>query len=124
MKLTTVGVLGALVLLLLAATVGYAQGHTADQLEEAGWTCFPIPIGGVVWIHCFPPATDLSGDPPATIQVKVFDEPGHPFLGTELLIRADLYNDQPCPQDGKDTYDDLSEEGLPYFACHHFDTSH
>jgi hypothetical protein len=57
------------------------------------------------------------------VVVKVFGVPGYPFLGTELLIRDDLYNNQPCPQDGLDKYEDLSGEGLPYYACHHFDTS-
>jgi hypothetical protein len=47
------------------------------------------------------------------------------FLGTELLIHVDLYHEQPCPQDELTEYEDLRETaGLPYYACHHFETEH
>ena len=130
LKLRMIVVLAALLLLLLSVGVASAHGLDADKLDNAGWDCIPIPVvEGVFWPHCFPPnsfppAPGPSGNLPASIQVMVFGEGGHPFLGTELLIRADLFlkgQDQPCPQDGG-AYHDLSEEGLPYYACHHFAT--
>lgn len=130
LKLKMIGVLAAMLLLMLAVTVAYAQGHTYDQLENAGWFC--VNTGPHNWKHCFvpnsfPPAPGPSGKLPATIQVSVFDVAGEQFLGTELLIRHDLYEKglaQPCPQDGGEPYHDIfPDTGLPYYACHHFDTS-
>ena len=40
------------------------------------------------------------------------------FTGTESLIRADVYNGQPCPTEPSGEYADLSGIGLSYFACH------
>jgi hypothetical protein len=120
-------VLAASLLLLFALfAVANAHGHTAKQLMDAGWDCEILPPHG--WYHCFPPKANPHAErPPASIQVKVFgaEGEGHPFFGTEHLLRADLYlkneKKQPCPQDNKPTYEDL-RPGLPYFACHHFDT--
>lgn len=118
-----IGVLIAMVLLVLAVTAASA-GHTSGQLVDAGWTC--ANAGPSNWKHCFPPSVDFPGDllagEYATIQVKVFGEVGYPYLGTELLIRADLYNDNepPCAQDGGGSYDPL----FGYMACHHFHTGH
>lgn len=116
-----IAVLIAMLLLLLAFTGAYA-GYTSQQLANAGFTC--VNTGPYNLTHCFPPyitfPNDLGSGKYKTVQVKVFNEAGTTFLGTELLVRADLYNGQPCPQDGG-TYDDLRvSPGLPYFACHHF----
>ena len=118
-----IGILVAMVLLLLAVTVAGAAGQTSDQLANAGWHCEPLPPNG--WQHCFSPSFDFPGDFSAgkpTIQVKVFDGPGTTFLGTELLVRADLYQkgQPPCPQDGGD-YEPVVDGA--YMACHHFDTT-
>jgi hypothetical protein len=118
-----IGILAAMVLLLLAVTVAGAAGHTSDQLANAGWDC--IPAGPSLWIHCAPPSVDFPEDvgkgERATIQVKVFGVSGSPFLGTELLVRADLYNDNtPCAQDGGGEYGTLAG----YRTCHHFYTGH
>ncbi len=51
----------------------------------------------------------------------VFDSTGTTFHGTELLIRADLYQGQPCPQDNLDEFESVLDGA--YFACHHFDRS-
>ncbi len=121
----TIGILVALVLVLLAVTVASA-GHTSDQLVNAGWTC--VPAGPSSWTHCFSPSVDFPDDlfsgNRKTLQVKVFGVEGSPFLGTELLIHSDLYNDNepPCAQDGGGAYDPLA--GTPYMACHHFHTGH
>jgi hypothetical protein len=118
----TGAVLSLSLLLLTFSAVAYAGGgHSASQLERAGWFC--INTGPHNWVHCFPPGAFASS---ASVTVKVFDVTGSPFLGTELLIRADLYGGQPCAQDGGDDYGLLpaAVSGLPvdYRACHHFDT--
>ena len=93
-----------------------AGGLTSEQLARAGYTC--IPAGPNDWIHCF-----LARKfPKPSVPVKVFSTDGMEFLGTELLLRADKYHGQPCPQDGLDIWDPLAVPG--YLACHHFDTGH
>lgn len=93
------------------------------RLSRAGWLCVSIPSLGV---HCFAPGAFASTP---SVQVLVFDtedpeDPGAPFLGTEVLIRADLYAGQPCPAEGGGEYEFLpmEETGLPadYRACHHY----
>jgi hypothetical protein len=136
LKYKLVAVLAAVLLLLLAVTVAYAHGHTSDQLVRAGRTC--IPAGPNNWIHCFPSTIDFPVDlvngVPATVQVKVFTNPAdtneeQSFLGTELLIREDLFErglgeQRPCAPDphGEEpgTYHHLGF--APYYACHNFDT--
>ena len=56
----------------------------------------------------------------SSIVLQVF-KPDGTFAGTELLLRADLYAGQPCPQDSLPTWDLLPFSG-GYYACHHFDT--
>ena len=98
-----------LLMMVAVATVG-AAGHNASQLERAGWTCGIAGPHG--WLHC---SKDKGGNP-STIEVKVFNGAGDEFLGTELLIRDDLYNGQPCPQEGGGEYFLLP---FGYRACHH-----
>jgi len=95
-----------------------ARGPSPGQLRSHGWNCFNVEGLGV---HCQPPGDAASS---ATMTLLIFDtsNPGAtdaPFLGTELLIRADLYQGQPCPQEGLAHYVDLRPE-LPYFACHRY----
>ncbi len=93
------------------------------RLSDAGWTCVAIPVLGV---HCFAPGAFASSP---SVPVLVFDtqdddNPDAPFLGTEVLIRADLYAGQPCVPEGGGEYELLpaSETGFPvdYRACHHY----
>ena len=120
----------------LAVAVGAAvalagSGPSPGQLSDSGWTCFLPPAPGEV-VHCSPPgvgAPQPNGRPTYTLLVFDTTDPGSfdaGLLGTELLVRADLYDGRPCPQD---PHDDPStaevERGylpLPfgYFACHHF----
>ena len=119
-------IVGAILLMAAAMTSGAgvaeAHGVSPAKLNRAGWSCDNIaPLG----VHCFPPGTGASS---ASISVLVFDTTDEgathaPFLGAEILIRSDLYHGQPCPQEGLDEYVDLSGIGLPYFACHRYDTS-
>lgn len=116
-----ISLLIAMLLLSLTFTSAYA-GLTYQQLQDAGYTC--INTGPYNFKHCFPPyvtiPSDLASGKYETIQVKVFNVEGTTFLGTELLVRVDIYNGQPCPRDGG-TYDDLRPtKGIPYFGCHHF----
>lgn len=118
-----------LVILVLGALLGTgvvgAAGENPAQLSKAGWTCFNA--GPHTWVHCIPPG---AGNSPAIMIVKVFDTTDvtsidADYLGTELLIHADLYNGQPCPQNHLEEYEDLFPvTGAPYYACHHFDTDH
>ncbi len=135
MRTKIIGLLALSLLLLLTFSIASAHGHSPDQLTKNGaWTCIPIPFGEgefeEFWPHCFqshkfPPSPGPSGNLPSSIVVKVFDDEkdGFHYLGSEILLRADLYRGQPCMQDGGEPYHDLSGEGLPYVACHHFDTS-
>jgi hypothetical protein len=99
----------------LVSSLAFA-GVTADKLYRAGYTCFPT--GPHDWIHCL--RAEKFGYP--SVPVKVFDEDGIEFLGTELLLRYDIYDGQPCPQDELEEWDFLEEP--PYYACHHFKTGH
>lgn len=112
-----------IVILLISASVFFAGpavaggGHTAEQMMEAGYDCFND--GPFNWTHCLD--LDKFGNP--AVPVKVFSVDGSKFLGTELLLREDIYAGQPCPQNDLNTWDYLGAEGPPYFACHHFNTS-
>lgn len=102
-------------LALLASTPALG-GVTATKLEQAGYACFNS--GPSNWIHCLRPGK--FGFP--SVPVKVFSEDGNEFLGTEQLLRYDVYKGQPCPQDELDEWDYLGDP--PYYACHHFHTGH
>jgi hypothetical protein len=122
-------IVGAVLLMAAAMTSGAgvaeAHGVSPAKLNRAGWDCDNIvPLG----VHCFSPGSGASS---ASISVLVFDTTDEgatvaPFLGAEILIRADLYHGQPCPQDDLDEYHGLDLFGGPaidYYACHFYDTS-
>ena len=107
-----------------------AAAHTSgvDRMVDAGWTCIDFgPLG----IHCFnEPSSALFDDEgaPVAVPARVFtvDEGGHEtYQGTELLIRADVFErnpnvKRPCPQEGGHWHDLRPEFGLPYYGCHRF----
>jgi hypothetical protein len=95
--------------LLASASSAEARGPSIEQLEKAGWDCSLVIAGEP---HCF--KKELTGQPSAT--VRVFDASGN-FLGTETLLRSDLYAGQPCPQEGLSQWVDLQ---FGYHACHHY----
>ena len=119
--------LTALALGLAAASVfaisaAGSSGATMAQAQAAGWDCNPqVLIVG--YFHCTPPGKPsvldmIQGKTQApSIVVRVF-YPSGDFAGTEHLMRADLYQGQPCPQDNLVTWDLLP---FGYRACHHFD---
>ena len=126
----TVLVLGAVAAAAVSVALAHAGGAPGPGvLAERGWTCF-VPPGDRV--HCAAPGAKLDADGlPAgpTLTLRMFDtaDAGASearFLGTELLVRGDLYRGQPCPTD---PYDDPTTPGvergytpLPfgYLACH------
>ncbi|MGH8944675.1 MAG: hypothetical protein ACRDVL_00820 [Acidimicrobiia bacterium] len=66
----------------------------------------------------------LAGELPSVPSLDFSADDGA-FIGTEILIRADLGSDErPCPQgtepDGMYEAVDFSGDGIPeYFSCHH-----
>lgn len=84
-----------------AAVTTQAAGLSAEGLAARGWDCRPTPIPGRVACSApnqqhpalipGPPSPD---DRPAAINLFVFDN--GVFVGTNLLIRSDLYAGQPC----------------------------
>lgn len=106
-----------------ATAAASAERVSAAQLEKAGWDC-PFVLGAV---HCAPPgglARAVSGEA-ETMSFLVFRQSDGAFIGTELIVRADVFNGQPCPTDppgGEYTW--LKPLiGLDYYACHRYDSS-
>ena len=114
-------------LLLLIATVAASltavgaatgTGLTPAQLTAAGWTCFNDPAAPR--IVCSDPGhgRPIPGDPnaPPSYNFTIFGLDGT-FRGTTHLIRADLYQGQPCPPTGA-LYFFIPVIG--YYRCEHF----
>jgi hypothetical protein len=121
----------AVAALALPATASTASGGLSPkQLSDAGWTCFNVvtPVVGVLGVHCAPPGQPFPPSGQPHIQLLYFFNTTDPdsdvpdFTGTESLIRADLYQGQPCPTEpgpnGGYTY--LPDIGIPldYYGCH------
>jgi len=107
-----------------AAAIGTAAassggGHTADQLVNAGWECVTPPGDNV---HCTQSLAALGRDD--QVSFRVFHRETGAFLGTELLVHEDAFKGQPCPTDPPSRqYTYLGPIlGLPYFACHRYDS--
>jgi len=124
--------LAVLLLLIVVSTVS-AHGNDSGKLSNAGWGC--MIAGDHGWVHCFAPGKSMTQGKTSVVQVfdcqspdcvdlggGAFSGVGHPFLGTELLIHADVYNGQPCATDGGEPYHFLGF--IPFYACHHFETPH
>ena len=127
MRRTTLitGLLGAA--LASAAMAVPASAVTSSQLQRAGWDCIaPLPVTNE--LHCARPGglvRMLTGQA-RTLPMLVFDPSGETFLGTELNVRGDIFNHQPCPKDPPTReYTDLGPIfGIDYWACHHFNSDH
>ena len=114
-------IVNSIILLGITLAISFSSGNVfagnnASKLSDAGYFCFPVAPNN--WIHCL--RMEKFGHP--AVPVKVFSEDGSEFLGTEQLLRYDIYKGQPCPQDGLEQWEYLGDP--PYFACHHFDTGH
>jgi hypothetical protein len=112
-----------LILAVVTATLGSAGAATATgvtpaQLINAGWTCFTDP--GAPRTVCSDPGhgRPLPGNPdaPPSYNFKIFGLDGT-FRGTSHLIRADLYQGQPCPQTGSPYF---FIPVIGYYRCEHF----
>jgi hypothetical protein len=139
----TLTVLG-LVVALAAAAGAQANGVSPAKLTRAGWSCvnpaaaFPANPN----VHCFPPGK-LEGVIAGTVSTTLLLTFATPdvnaeearLLGSELMIRADLFNDQPCPRDppggppGAESSPPLYQWsylgprfGWDYYICHRFDS--
>jgi hypothetical protein len=114
-------------LVAVGASHGSPHGVSPAQLGQAGWGCAFV-LGAV---HCARPGgfeAVVAGDA-ETMAFLVFetDDPASedaPFLGMEHIVRSDLFRGQPCPTDPpSQEYTDLGPLlGLPYFACHRYDS--
>ncbi len=112
-------------LLALPAQQTIAGGNTPAQLTKAHWDCItPAPGDN---IHCAPPGglDRVVSHEAETMTFKVFHKDTEEYLGTELIVRDDVYNRRPCPTDppsGQYTY--LKPLlGLDYWACHRYNSS-
>jgi hypothetical protein len=114
----------------ITAVAAPAQGLSPAQLARAHWSCFlPPPFNPNV--HCAPPGQlerVVSGEAEsATFLVFATNDvtsENSPFVGTERLIRGDLYHGQPCPTDPP-TYQYswlYPRFGWDYYICHTFDS--
>lgn len=122
---------GLIVAATVAVTAAPAKNVSPAQLSDAGWTCFNGPRPFNPRIHCAPPGVlerVLAGEAEMasflTFDTEDASSADAPFLGTERIIRADLFHGQPCPTDPP-TYQwgylgPLL--GLDYYVCHTFDS--
>src|SRR3954454_2137393 len=129
-RLSVVGALMLLVAVAVSSAQAKGGGNSPAQLTQAGWTCFlPPPFNPKV--HCAPPG-QLEGVVAGTAAHATFlvfdtDEvtsASAAFVGTERLIRGDLYHGQPCPTDPPNPlYSWLFPKfQWDYYICHTFDS--
>ena len=108
------------------ASSGWSQaqegGLSLEDVVARGWDCRPSPVNPSR-LSCVAPnqphPASLAGPPPpadrpASFSLKVFDNGD--FVGTNLLIRSDLYSNQPCRSTGG-LYRFISRIG--YYECLH-----
>ncbi len=125
-RLISISVLAAAVAVVAGATWASAKGPDWTQLDEQGWDC-PVVFGAV---HCAPPGglARVGSGEAETMTFLVFSTSDGSFRGTELIVRADIFNGQPCPTDPPSrqyTYLNAGPHdiGLDYYACHRYDSS-
>ena len=126
LRVTLFVVPAVLGILLTSAAQGNPPGLTDLGQTDQSWDCEPyVPIAGN-YQHCAPPGKPsvedlLAGTNAPSIELRVFDFTTGEFAGIESLIRADLYQGQPCHQDGQDEWG-LLDLPVDYRACHRFET--
>lgn len=130
MRRLLIPLLIAAALVLPAAASSTPGGLSPKQLSDSGWTCFDVytPVVGQLGVHCVPPGQAFPPTGQPHVQLLYFFHTTDPastvpdFTGTETLIRADLYQGEPCPTEpgpgGGYTY--LPDISIPldYYACH------
>jgi hypothetical protein len=102
-----VGVIAALSAAGATALPAKAEGITPTQLSAAGWTCIQ-PLLNPTQILCVAPGVGLPPlpgtpgfeDRAPAFEVLVFDHATGAFIGTQHLLRPDIYErgTPPCPQ--------------------------
>jgi hypothetical protein len=124
-----VAVLGLLAAVPVSAVS--AQGVSPAQLQRAGWDCIVPPLEFNPNVHCFPQgqlAAVIAGEAAAATILAVattdLNATNAPLLGTERMIRADLFHGQPCPTDPPSyEYSWLFPRfGWDYYICHTVDS--
>jgi hypothetical protein len=123
---------GVVAAVLPLQTVAFSSpGVSPAQLSDAGWTCINGPRPFNPRVHCAPPGQldrVISGEAEtATFLTFDTEDPtstNAPFLGTERMIRADIFHGQPCPTDPPSReYSYLGPLlGWDYYICHTFDS--
>jgi hypothetical protein len=120
-----------LILALVPVSTASAGGLSPAQLQRAGWTCILPPPDFNPNVHCAPSdqlAGVIAGEAALmtmlTFATSDLDATSAVLLGTERMIRADLFAGQPCPTDGPgDEYSWLYPRfGWDYYICHTFDS--
>lgn len=107
-----------------------AEGVSPTTLREDSWDCVDFQALGIHCGHEGWVGSLLTGEATA-VTALVFS--GDQFLGTELIIRGDLFlagnealGDErpPCPTDpdGGQYTDLFPLFGVSYFTCHHYDS--
>jgi hypothetical protein len=129
-RMRRITLIAGLVAVAVFATAAPAEGVSPAQLAQAGWSCFlPPPFNPNV--HCAPPGQlerVVSGKAAAAtflaFETDDLTSENAPFLGTERLIRGDLFHGQPCPTDPPSyQYSWLYPRfGWDYYICHTFDS--
>lgn len=108
-----------------------ARGLSPAQLARAGWTCILPPPDFNPNVHCLPAdqlAGVISGEAVVVISLAFatdeLDDQDTDLLGTERMIRADIFAGQPCPTDPPSLgYSWLFPRfGWDYYICHTFDS--
>jgi hypothetical protein len=102
-----VALTGALVALGAATVPAKAEGVTPGQLTEAAWTCIQPRLDPTLLL-CAPPGVGLPplpgtpgfADRAPSYEFMVFEFATGAFIGTEHLLRPDVYENgkPPCPQ--------------------------
>ena len=84
-----------------------AEGVTPGQLSAAGWTCIQPRIDPTLMLCAAPgvglpplPGTPGFADRAPSYEVLVFEFTTGAFIGTQHLLRPDIYErgEPPCPQ--------------------------
>lgn len=114
----------------VAAPAAVARGLSPAQLTAAGWDCL-LPPAFNPNVHCSPPGLlekVVTGEAEAgfwfAFATSDLGATDAALLGTERVIRADLFQGQPCPTDPPSyEYSSLLERfGWDYYICHTFDS--
>ncbi len=121
--------------ILLGTGVASADGSSPYHLQQIGWTCANVPNtllpdGRVLvqGVHCFPPPlSPRTGSIGQTAGMALVFDTTDPnaqeasVKGMEILIPADRYHGEPCPQNGLEEYLSTTlPNGAPVRTCHHF----